>query len=321
MAAGLEFGILGPLEVRRDGSVLAIGGPRQRALLALLLCHANRVLSRDRLIDELLTDQRGGSPERALRVQVSRLRKALANVDSDPRLIARPPGYVLRVEPGELDLDAMQALVRDGRAALRADELDRGVALLRKADGLWRGRPLADVEDEPFARSESQRLDEFRLVAIEERVDAELALGRHAALCPELATLAREYPLRERLRGQLMLALYRSGCQADALAVYRQTGALLREQLGLEPSRALRELERLILEQDSSLDDGAHRAPAVASAGNGAGSPACPFEGLECFERADAANFFGRERVVADLLALASEASVVGILGPSGIGK
>jgi DNA-binding SARP family transcriptional activator/WD40 repeat protein len=317
VGARLQFSILGPLEVRRNGAILAVGGPRQRALLALFLCNSNRVLSRDRLIEELLTDEPGRSPERVVRVQVSRLRKALTNGDDDPRLLARPPGYVLRVEAGELDLHAFEALAGDGRAALQHEDAARAAALLREAETLWRGRPLADLEFEPFARFEVQRLEELRLLALEDRIEAELALGRHAALCPELATLTSEYPLRERLRGQLMLALYRSGRQADALAVYRQTGEMLREELGLDPSRMLQELEHSILVQDASLDGGALLA--VAS---GPDAPhVCPFKGLEFFDRDDAEYFFGRQRVTAELLARFTESSLVGILGPSGIGK
>ena len=270
MGARLYFGILGPLEVRRGGGVIGIGGPRQRALLALLLCNSNRVLSRDRLIDELLSDRPERASDRMLRVQVSRLRKSLADGASDePRLLARPPGYLLRVETGELDLDTFEALVREGRAALEHDDPSRATALLREAEGLWRGRPLADLEFEPFARFEVQRLEELRLLGLEERIDAELALGRHADLCAELATLTSEYPLRERLRGQLMLALYRCGRQADALAVYRRTSRLLRDELGLDPSRSLRELERAILEQDSSLDAGPRGSIAIAAEPSG----------------------------------------------------
>ena len=317
VSAQLEFGILGPLEVRRDGALVGIGGPRQRALLALLLCNSNRVLSRDTLIDELLADRTVRGTDRMLRVQVSRLRKSLTAGSAEPRLIARPPGYLLRVEPGELDLDTFEAFVHDGRSALEHGDPGRATALLREAESLWRGRPLADLELEPFARSEVQRLEELRLLGLEDRIDAELALGRHAELCAELATLTCEYPLRERLRGQMMLALYRCGRQADALGVYRQTSALLREELGLDPSRALRELERSILEQDASLDAGPRVAIEVA-----ARFPVvCPFKGLEFFDVRDADYFFGRERLIADLLARIADSSVIGILGPSGTGK
>jgi WD40 repeat protein/DNA-binding SARP family transcriptional activator len=308
---------LGPLEVRRDGAMVGVGGPRQRALLALLLCNANRVLSRDELIDELLADHPARSLERMLRVQVSRLRKALADGEAEPRLIARSRGYLLRVEPGELDLERFESLSRDGRTALEGGDAAQAAGLLREAEGLWRGRPLADLEFEPFARFEVQRLEELRLLTREDRIEAELALGRHGDLCAELATLTSEYPLRERLRGQLMLALYRSERQADALAVYRQTSEMLRDELGLDPSRMLRDLERSILEQDTSLD----RIPHVLVATGDEVLDVCPFKGLEFFEVSDAEYFCGRERLVGELLARAAESGLVGLIGPSGVGK
>jgi YVTN family beta-propeller protein len=254
LGPGLEFWILGPLEVRRDGAPVRIGGPRQRALLALLLCNANRAVSRERLIDELLSDQAADTAEHTLRVQISRLRKALAADGDQPRLLSSPPGYVLRVEDGELDLDAFEQRLADGRRALEQDDPERAAVMLGEAESLWRGRPMADLEFEPFARFEVQRLEELHLLAVEERIEAELALGGDSALCPELESLVVEHPLRERLRGQLMLALYRSGRQAEALDVYRAGRSLLVEELALEPGPQLRQLERAILEQDSALE-------------------------------------------------------------------
>ena len=252
---GVEFRILGPLEVRVDGVAVQIGGPRQRALLAFLLLSANRVVSRDRLIEELVPEHNAQAAARALTVQVSRLRKALNSIDgAEPRLVARPPGYVLRIEPGELDLHTFEQLVAEGRRALENDDPGRAAAMLREGESLWRGRPLADLEFEPFARLEIERLEELRLAAVEQRIDAELELGHHTALVPDLETLAAEHPLRERLCGQLMLALYRSGRQADALRVYRETRRELVEELGIEPGQALRELESGILRQDDALD-------------------------------------------------------------------
>jgi YVTN family beta-propeller protein len=250
------FAILGPLEVKRGTTLVRIGGPRQRALLALLLCHANRVVSRDHLIDELLSDQPAGPAERILRVQVSRLRKALADGDAeaDPRLLARPPGYVLRVTDGELDLHAFDYLAAAGRQALADGDPNRAAALLREAESLWRGRPLADLESESFARLEVQRLEALRLVVVEDRIEAELATGRHTALCSELGHLIAEHPLQERLRGQLMLALYRSGRQADALESYHAVRALLVHELAVEPGPQLRQLQLAILAQDPALD-------------------------------------------------------------------
>jgi DNA-binding SARP family transcriptional activator len=256
MGSRLEFRILGPLEVLLDDVPVRVGGPRQRALLALLLCSANRVVSRERLIDALLGDQPADGAEQTLRVQVSRLRKALAGGDGDgeSRLLASPPGYMLRVEPGELDLQAFEQHVADGRRALKQDDCQHAAIVLREAEAMWRGRPLADLEFEPFARLEAQRLEDLRLYAVEERVDAELALGEHAALCPELESLVAEHPLRERLRSQLMLALYRSSRQADALEAYTAGRLLLVGELALEPGPQLRQLQQAILKQDPSLE-------------------------------------------------------------------
>lgn len=273
MGAGLEFGILGPLEVKAGGAPVRVGGPRQRALLALLLCHANRVVSRDQLIDELLRDQPDGSAEPILRVQISRLRKVLAGGDAAPRLIARPPGYLLRVEDGELDLQVFEQRVAAGRHALEHGNPGRAAVLLREAESLWRGRPLADLEFERFARFEIQRLEACRLAAVEDRIEAELALGRHTALCPELEQLVAEHPLRERLRGQLMLALYRSGRQADALEAYRAGRSLLAEELAVEPGPQLQRLQLAVLGHDKTLD-----LPQPAGQHGRAALPASPAE-------------------------------------------
>ena len=191
-----------------------------------------------------------------LRVQVSRLRKALAdgNGDGQPRLLARPPGYLLRVADGELDLHVFDHQAASGRQALADGDPDRAAALLREAESLWRGRPLADLESEPFAGLEVHRLEALRIEAVEDRIEAELALGRHTALCSELEQLVAEHPLRERLRGQLMLALYRSGRQADALESYRAVRSLLVQELAVEPGPQLRKLQLAILEQDPALD-------------------------------------------------------------------
>ena len=249
----IEFRILGPIEVRVDDATLRIGGPRQRALLAFLLLSANEIVSRDRLIDELFREARPESADHTLRVQVSRLRKAIG-ASSNHRLVASPPGYQLRVEPGELDLQVFEQLLAAGRRALEEGDAARAVRKLHAAEKLWRGRPLADLEFEPFARVEVERLEELRLAAVEARIEAELALGREAALSPELEVLVGEHPLRERLRSQLMLALYRCGRQADALETYRLGRSLLSRELALEPSARLRELEQAILRQEPALE-------------------------------------------------------------------
>jgi ABC-type transport system substrate-binding protein/DNA-binding SARP family transcriptional activator/streptogramin lyase len=279
----VEFQILGPLEVRMGGAPVAVGGPRQRALLAMLLLSANRVVSRDRLIDELMNGAPPANVERMLRVQVSRLRRVLDAGDGDrPRLVARAPGYVLRVEPGELDFQRFEALLAEGRSAFEEHEFERAARVLREAVSLWRGRPLADLEFERFAWIDIERLEELRLEAVEQRIDAELELGRHGALIAELEALVAEHPFRERPRSQLMLALYRCGRQAEALETYRAGRSLLSSELALEPSPALRQLEQSILRQEPALEltappSGAaatETAPAAASevtqpAGNG----------------------------------------------------
>ena len=317
-ASRLEFRILGPLVVRVDGTSVPIGGPKQRALLALLLLSGNRVVSRDRLIAELFTEQTLNSADHALRNHVSRLRKVLAPAVADePRLVARTPGYLLRVEPGELDLERFERLVAEARESRATDDALAAAESLRAAERLWEGRPLADLEFEPFTRVEVERLEELRLAVVEERIDAELALGRQLALVPELEALAAQHPYRERFPAQLMLALYRSGRQAEGLEVYRKTRALLSDELGLEPSVELQELERSILVQDPAL------APAGASRAHARGElrDVCPFKGLAPFEPADAEFFCGRERLVAELAARLVDAPLLAIVGPSGSGK
>ena len=316
MSSRLEFRILGPLVVRVDGRTVPIGGPKQRALLALLLLSANRVVSRERLVGELFAEQSVNSADHALRNQVSRLRKVLAPTALDePRLVARPPGYLLRVDAGELDLEQFEQLVAEGREALGEGDAAAAAEALRRAEELWEGRPLADLELEPFARVDVERLEELHLAAVEVRIDAELALGRHVALVAELEVLCAEHPYRERFPAQLMLALYRSGRQAEGLEVYRRTRQLLSEELGLEPGTALQELERGILTQDPSLGS---VSPPVRRRPM---RDLCPYKGLAPYETADAEFFFGRERLVEELAGRLGEATLIGVVGPSGSGK
>ena len=241
----MEFRILGPLEVVEQGRPLALAGARQRSLLALLLTRANEVVSTERLIEELWGERAPKEAGNALQYHVSRLRKALAG----EAIVTREPGYLIRVGPDELDLLRFERLVEEGERS----PPESAATLLREALALWRGPALADVAHESFAQAEILRLEELRLIALERRVDADLALGRGAELVAELEALVREHPLRERLRAQLMLALYRSGRQAEALQVYRQTRRLLVDELGIEPSPALHELEQAILQQKPEL--------------------------------------------------------------------
>jgi DNA-binding SARP family transcriptional activator len=242
----MDFRILGPVEVVEDGKPLPLGGPRQRALLALLLLHANEAVSMDRLIDELWGADAPASGPTAVQNQIARLRKVLGA----DRVETRQTGYAIQVEPDEFDLHRYRQLVDAAETA----EPEQRSALLAQAVALWHGSSLSSLPDAPFVAAESARLEGLRLAALEERIDADLELGRHADLVGELASLAARFPLQERLRGQLMLALYRSGRQAEALDVYRETRRMLADELGLEPSQSLRELERAVLAQDPSLD-------------------------------------------------------------------
>src|SRR5436190_9699807 len=243
----MEFRILGPLEAVVDGRLVALGGSSQRALLALLLLQANEVVSSDRLVDELWAERPPSSGATALQVRVSQLRKALG--PAAERLETKPPGYRLRVGRDELDLERFSQLVEEADGAAPGVASER----LRQALALWRGPPLADLAYESFAQAAIARIEELRLVALEQRLDADLALGRHADVVPELEALVAGDPLRERFRGQLMVALYRSGRQVEALEAYREARRALTAELALEPGPALQELERAILRQDPEL--------------------------------------------------------------------
>ena len=242
----MEFRILGPLEVIGGGQPIELGGSRQRALLALLLTRANEVVSTDRLIDDLWGARPPKTAANALQYHVSRLRKALAGSEV---IVTMPPGYLIQVAPGELDLLRFEHQVAEAERS----SPERRATLLREALGLWRGPALADLANEQFAQPEIRRLEELRLAALERRLDADLELGGSAELVAELEALVHENPLREPLRAQLMLALYRSGRQADALDVYRETRRLLVDELGVEPGPALQGLEQAILRQDPEL--------------------------------------------------------------------
>ncbi len=254
----MQFRILGPLDVSEDGCRIDLGGPRQRALFALLLLNANEVVARDRLIDELWGEEPPASAVKTLQANVSRLRGSLnggegGHGNGAGRLETHGHGYLLRVEPGELDADRFRALLEEARRDLARGDAGAASESLREGLGLWRGTPLADLSHDSFAGAEIGRLEELQLTGREERIDADLALGRHAELVGELESLVDKHPLRERLRAQLMLALYRSDRQAEALRVYQDGRQRLAEELGLEPSGSLRRLEGQILERDPSL--------------------------------------------------------------------
>jgi ABC-type transport system substrate-binding protein/DNA-binding SARP family transcriptional activator/streptogramin lyase len=254
----LEFRILGPFEVGRDGERLEIPAGKPRALLAVLLLHGGEVVSVDTLVDELWGEQPPATAAKNVQVYVARLRRALG----DGVLVTQAPGYVLRLEGDQLDAARFQALVEESRLEEPAGAAKR----LEDALALWRGPPLADFTYEPFAQEEIRRLEDLRLSALEDRIEADLALGRHEEVVGELESLARAHPLRERLQGLLLLALYRCGRQAEALEAYRGTRRRFAEELGVEPSPTLRQLERAILEHDPSLEPPRPHRPAGAVA-------------------------------------------------------
>jgi DNA-binding SARP family transcriptional activator len=283
----MEFRVLGPLEVIDGGVPLELGGAKQRALLAALLLERNRPVSSDRLVDALWEEEPTETARKALQVYVSQLRKVLGRECVE----TRPPGYLLRVEAEELDLARFERLREEGRLA--------------EALALWRGPPLAEFASHRFAQAEVARLEELRLACLEERIDRDLAEGRHAELVGELEGLVKQHPLRERLRSQLMLALYRSGRQAEALEGYQKARRALVDELGIEPAKALRDLHQAILRQDASLDLHAAIAASAPAARSG---------------------FVGRKRELAALVAaldevFAGHGRVCLVAGEPGIGK
>ncbi len=296
-----QFSLLGPLSVSCDGAPIALGGQKRRALLAALLLEANHVVSRDRLIDGLWGEDPPDTARNTIQVYISQLRKLLP----EGALETAPPGYRLVVDPETVDLFEFTRLSEEGRTALGTGDAAGAADTLRAALALWRGPPLADLAWEPFAHPEIVRLEELRVAALEDRIDADLALGRHGQLVGELEGLVAEHPLRERLRGQLMLALYRAGRQADALAVYQRARRTLVDELGIEPSDSLRKLERAILAHDPSLN-----APqAGPTAQRRLPTPPTPL--------------LGRERELAALADLLrrEDARLITLTGIGGIGK
>jgi predicted ATPase/DNA-binding SARP family transcriptional activator len=304
----MHFGILGPFEVADDqGRELALGGQKQRAVLAILVLHAGEVVSSDRLIDELWGEYAPATAAKTIQVYVSNLRKALGG----GVLVTRRSGYTLVREGVEVDVDHFESLAGAGRRALREGDPREAADSLRAALGLWRGAPLSDFRYEPFAQDEIARLEEVRAVALEDRIDADLALGEHRALVGELEFLVRAHPLRERVCGQLMVAMYRSGRQAEALEIYQTTRAQLVEELGLEPGPALSGLQAQILTHSLGLAE----------------SPEMDRPRLRRYAvtrpPAAAAPMIGRQVEVRDvsLLLESSQVRLVTLTGTGGVGK
>lgn len=285
----MRFGILGPLEVRSaDGEPIAVGGPRPRSLLVMLLLDVGQVVGLDRLVDGLY-ETPPGNVGNALQSQVSRLRGRLGGL-----IELVPGGYRLAVDPDEVDAHRFVRLGSEGRKALAAGDYARAAAVLREALGLWRGPALADVTDAPFAAGQAARLEELRVAAVEDRAEASLALGEHGGLVAELRELVAAYPLRERLRGQLMRALYGAGRAAEALAVFEDGRRLLAEELGADPSPELAEVHLSILRAESP------------------GSRGLP---------AQLTSFVGRQGDLDRLGGLLGSSRLVTLVGPGGAGK
>jgi DNA-binding SARP family transcriptional activator/DNA-binding NarL/FixJ family response regulator len=264
--ANLEFRLLGRVEVGRDGRPVDIGGPKHRAVLASLLLRPRRVVSLEQLIDDLWPEHPPARAAATVQVFVSQLRRALepdrTRGAAATVLVTASPGYRLDVEPEAVDAHTFSQLVTHGRQVFEDGDPKGAAQLLRRAEDMWRGPVLADVPATPFVQAAAAGLTELHLGATEDRIEAELALGRQAALVAELDQLVHRHPLRERLREQLMLALYRCGRQVEALTVFRATRQVLHEELGLEPGARLRALEQAILRQDPALSGPSSGQPA-----------------------------------------------------------
>ena len=319
--------MLGPLEVADQGRIVDIGGPRERVLLARLLISANLVVSADRLAEDLWSGDPPPHWLSTLRVYISRLRRALG--PGAAAVLTEPPGYRLKLAAGQVDTGTFDRLTAAARRDLADGRPEAAAAGLHRALGLWRGPALSGVAELPFARADAARLDEARLSAVEDWVEAELGCGNHAAMTAELDGLVTSHPLRERLWEQRMRALYRCGRQADALGAYQELRTYLDQELGLEPSAALRELESAILRQDPALDwrvppPTARPAPLVQAPPH---TPVWPSGPRPATDRAAAripaatTSFIGREADLAVVGKLLTAGRLLTLTGPSGSGK
>ena len=318
--SAVEFRLLGPFEVHRNGELLDVGPRKQRSLLALLLLHANRVVTTDRILEELWGDDAEGK-ENALWVYVSRLRAVLEperDRDTHPEvLVTSDHGYRLQVDQESIDAYRFEQAVIKGRSSIK-DDAEAAAGVLREALDLWRGSALQDFAYDDFAQAEITRLEELRLGAAEDAIEADLRSGLAGELIGELEPLHERNPLRERPVGQLMLALYRAGRSADALRTFERFRRGLGEELGIDPSPELCRLEEQILLHDSRLQ---LRRPKTARAAP-SGMAINPFHGLRPFSEDDAHSFFGRDRLIAAVVRRLSEGDrLIALIGPSGSGK
>src|SRR4051794_27661089 len=262
----MEYRILGPLEVAEAGRPVPLGRGKQRSLLALLLLHANEVVSSEQLVHDLWGERPPATAAKSVQVYVSLLRKLLGPANGATGVLrTHGSGYELCVAPEDVDVHRFERHVERGRRALGGGEPETAARELRQALALWQGEPLADVAYEPFAQGEIARLEDMRLAALEDRIESDLQLGRHVDLVGELEALVAEHPLRERLAAQLMVALYRSGRQAEALEAFTRTRDYLSEELGLEPGPALRAVQAAVLAQDPELTPPARQEDAATA--------------------------------------------------------
>ncbi len=319
----VRFGILGSVEAWRDGEPVDLGAPKQRSVLAMLLVNTNRIVSVDRFIDTLWGEEPAPRATGALQVYISNLRRALAPEHTTARLrsdviVTQSPGYLLRVGRDDLDAARMEDLAGEGHRLLAAGDPAAAQAAFVAALALWRGPALTEFAFEGFARTEAARLEELRLVALEGRLDADMALGAHAVAVPELESLVAQDPLRERLWALLMVALYRCGRQADALRAYRRVRSVLGEELGIDPGPDLRRLEGDVLAQSPSLDWRPRSiTPAAINPEPTAPAPPSPDEAAIFVGRTDAIAVMERARATA----LSGRGRVVLVSGEPGIGK
>ena len=323
----IDFRILGPLEVAIDAETIKLGGPGQRAVLAILLLDANQVMHIDRIVDDLYDDAPPASALTQVQAHVSHLRKLLGGglgTDGGRSILeTHASGYLLRSGSDDIDAGRFEHRTKEAFAALDQGDAETAADALREALAMWRGPALADFAHERFAQSAIARLEEHRLQALERRIEADLMLGRDGDLVGELEELTLEHPLREQLRAHLMLALYRSGRQAEALDVFHGTRRMLGEELGIEASPALRDLAGMVLRQEPSLERPSGKSPArgALSDTKAATEIRNPYKGLQAFGETDAEDFFGREELSRELAERLAVGRLVAVVGPSGSGK
>ena len=315
-ATVMELRLLGRLEVLVEGLPIALAGAKQRSVLAMLALDAGEVVPTDRLLDQIWGDAADGA-RRSLQVYVSNLRKLLADA---AEIESVTDGYVLELRPEQLDFRRFTELAREGRAALARGELKRARECLGEALDLWRGPALADFTYETFARAHIERFEQERLAVLEDRIEIDLAVGRHAEVVRELGDLVADNPLREHVRSQLMVALYRCNRQADALNTYNEGRRLLRDELGVDPSRELQQLERAILDHDPTLD-----APPTSTIGTPNDNTPEPLlsesPGSSSNLPAQLTSFIGREHELDEIGELLTASRLVTLTGPGGVGK